>query len=77
MIERSDLKFKRTADEICAQIKTVETSDYPVSAEEVHYHSGDASGATGVLQILLAVEHANKNESRSLTHNGVHWRVKK
>lgn len=77
LLERADLEPKRDKSNILARIRTEDTAEYAVSEKEVHFFSGDASGASGVLQLLLASEHANNNEPRSLKHNENCWRVVK
>ncbi len=58
-----------------AQLRTSLSKDSAVSAAEVFEHCGDASGATGVLQLILAAEYAKRGESRTVAIGAKHWQV--
>ncbi len=58
-----------------ASIEKIGQSENPIMPEEVTGYCGDASGVTGIIQVLLAVESARKGIPRDLVHTDSHWRV--
>lgn len=58
-----------------ASIERIGRSVKPVLPGEAAEYCGDASGATGIMQVLLAVESARDGVPRDLVHTDAHWRV--
>jgi 3-oxoacyl-[acyl-carrier-protein] synthase II len=61
--------------EILAKLHATNDTNQNLSIHEVSRYCGDASAATGVMQVMLAAEHARCGRARCLTKGGSAWLV--
>jgi 3-oxoacyl-[acyl-carrier-protein] synthase II len=61
--------------QVTARLRTVEQTVSELSMQEVSRYCGDASAVTGVLQVLLAAEHARNGRPRCLVNGDSAWLV--
>ena len=74
LIER--MEEETPADyQVTARLKTAPKTDSELSMQEVSRYCGDASAATGVLQVMLAAEHARNGTPRYLANGDSAWLV--